>query len=106
MSKSAPSDAGRTPATIALAVMLLACGLILTALVFLAQGAVAAEPAEPVRQQSDAATVSGRFLLGAEPTDLERRLAAEIEASSVGGGFVLGAEMHVDVEARRVRTQR
>lgn len=102
-----------TPTAIALAIMLLACALILTALVVLAQGAVAAEPEETVRRQTDmqaasipaaSETVSGRFVLDASATADEQALAAQIESSSVGGGFVAGAELHVTIEVRREQT--
>jgi hypothetical protein len=119
MSKPAASSAPKrhTPTRIALGVMLLACGLMLTALVVLAQGAVAAEAEQIVRQQTEASAqdqvqaeaqpapqggeiVSGRFVLGAAPTAQELALAQMIETSSVGGGFVAGAELHVTIEVR------
>jgi hypothetical protein len=115
MSKPALPDAESrrsTPAAIALAIMLLACALILTALVVLAQGAVAAEPDRTVRQQTEQqsndvpaehTTVAGHFTLDAAATADEQALAAQIEASSVGGGFVSGTELHVVIEVRRER---
>lgn len=124
----------RTPAAIALAIMLLACMLIVTALALLAQGAVAYElPADrladpsgarapaatarnPVSEQSDARletrrtidrsrpaqsgrhSVSGSFVLGAEPTPAERALQDRIASSSTGGGFAARGQLHVIVE--------
>ncbi len=99
-----------TPTAIALAIMLFACGLILTALVVLAQGAVADEPQTFSQRIERTATVeaapqggsivSGRFDLRHAPTTEDLALAARIESSSLGGGFVSGAEIHVTIEAR------
>lgn len=127
MSKPAAADRPRAAIAIALAIMLLACGLIVTALALLAQGAVATEgstaPAAAAREfvskQSDIAdgsavsprrtpeerthrgrgrsVVSGSFALGAEPTADELPLEARIAESSVGGGYIAEGRIHVVV---------
>lgn len=119
----------RTPAAIALGVMLLACALIVTALALLAQGAVASELREPasagrpiISDQTNAdpapdsgaassetsgeaswdgsSVLSGSFTLGALSSPQEQALEASVAASSAGGGFVAGGQIHVVVEGR------
>lgn len=122
MSTPEPAKRPRAPVAIPLAIMLIACLLIVTALVLIAQGAVARDahagrPAPEdnvedgmVSQRIDAAApsavlasqsrdaVEGRFVLGRAPTDEELALAARIASSSTGGGVVIGSEIRVVVE--------
>jgi hypothetical protein len=116
----------RAPAAIALAIMLAACALIVTALALLAQGAVAAElrdtapsagrplisdqtkerglkgdqPPDANAPADRPAAVTGSFTLGAAPSPAEQALEAAVAASSAGGGFVAGGQIHVVVEDR------
>jgi hypothetical protein len=94
-----------------------------TALLLLAQGAVAyelpasdpslSEPRQTIREPIDLrrraegrvaparagrAETTGSFALGSEPTTEERALQARISESSSGGGFVAGGRIHVVVE--------
>jgi hypothetical protein len=113
MTEPAPAKRPRAPVAIPLAIMLIACLLIVTALVLIAQGAVArdahagrpaagdgmvSERSELSAAATPSATLEGRFVLGREPTMEERVLAARIATSSSGGGLAVGAEILVVVE--------
>jgi hypothetical protein len=117
MSEPLPSKRPRAPIAISLAIMLIACFLIVTALVLIAQGAVARDSGagrplpedgsvsariDPTPGETSPTTaagaIEGRFVLGRAPTPAERELAARIAESSTGGGVAIGDEIRVVID--------